>query len=280
MNVTRERRFAPAAANIRKHFTTLLILAAVVPLLSGSLCAQGGGGGRGGRGGGGRGGPPPTAKASAPIDITGYWEALITRDWRYRMLNPPKGDYQGLPLNAEARKVADEWDPAKDEAAGEQCRSYGAVNIMRMPGRLHITWADDETLKIETDAGKQTRMLYFGPPKGEGGDWQGISKASWDTIPGVGRFGQAAPPVQTGALKVVTTKMKPGYLRRNGVPYSANAVMTEYFDLVKEGDSDSYLIITTTVDDPMYLTTPYLTSTNFKKQGDATGWNPMPCSSR
>jgi len=101
-----------------------------------------------GRGGGQRGAaqPPQTAEAAAPIDITGYWVSIVTEDWRWRMTTPPKGDYAGVPLNAEARKIADAWDPAKDEASGEQCKSYGAANIMRVPGRIHITWQDDQTL--------------------------------------------------------------------------------------------------------------------------------------
>src|SRR5947209_8528322 len=96
---------------------------------------------------GGRGGapqPPRTAKAAALYDITGYWASVVTEDWRFRMVTPPKGDYTGVALNPEGRKVADTWDPSKDEAAGEQCRSYGAPAILRVPGRLHITWQDDE----------------------------------------------------------------------------------------------------------------------------------------
>ena len=78
------------------------------------------------------------------------------------MVTPAKGDYQGVQLNAEGRKVADTWDPAKDEAAGEQCKSYGAPALMSVPGRIHITWQDDTTLKVDTDAGTQTRLLRFG----------------------------------------------------------------------------------------------------------------------
>src|SRR5712664_3192717 len=84
-----------------------------------SVCAQG-------RGSGGAAQPPQTAKAAAPVDLTGYWVSQVTGDWRFRMVTPPKGDYTSMPLNAEARKIADAWDPAKDEAAGEQCKSYGA----------------------------------------------------------------------------------------------------------------------------------------------------------
>jgi hypothetical protein len=112
----------------------------------------------------GRGGPPPTPRAAAPVDLTGYWVSVVTEDWRFRMVTPPKGDYASVPLNAEARRVADSWDPSKDGA----CDAYGAAAIMRMPGRLHITWDGDNTLKIETDAGQQTRLLHFGPSTASG----------------------------------------------------------------------------------------------------------------
>src|SRR5947199_7910667 len=102
---------------------------------------------------GGRGGQPVSAKASAPIDITGYWVAEITEDWRWRMVTPAKGDYQSIPITAAAEKIADGWDPAKDEAAGEQCKSYGAPGLMRAPTRLNITWVDDNTLKVQSDYG-------------------------------------------------------------------------------------------------------------------------------
>jgi hypothetical protein len=237
-----------------------------------------------GRGGGQRGAPqPPRApKAMAPFDITGYWVSVVTEDWRWRMFAPPKGDYAGVPLNPEGRKVADAWDPAKDEAAGEQCRNYGAANIMRVPGRLHITWQDDQTIKLETDAGSQTRIFYFGMPQKQGEDWQGISRASWELTPAVGgfSFGGGGQSDGTGSLKVVTTRLKPGYLRKNGVPYSANATVTEYYDMVREPNGDSYLVISTTVEDPMYLNEPYQTNVHFRKQIDATGWNPTPCTAK
>ncbi len=105
-----------------------------------------------------------TPRDAASIDLTGYWVSVVTEDWLYRMVTPAKGDYTSVPLNAEGRKVADAWDPAKDEAAGNQCKAYGAAAIMRVPGRLHITWQDANTLKVEMDSGTQTRFLYFGAP--------------------------------------------------------------------------------------------------------------------
>ena len=227
-----------------------------------------------GRGGRGAPAPPRTAKTAALYDLTGYWVSVVSEDWRFRMVTPPKGDFTGITLNAEGRKVAGAWDPAKDEAAGEQCRSYGAPSLMRVPGRIHITWQDDQTLKIESDAGQQTRLLYFGQVDQPGGGWQGFSKASWEMVP----VGRGVSPV--GSLKVLTTRLKPGYLRKNGVPYSANTTLTEYFDRVNEPNGAAYLVITTTVEDPTYLAQPYLTASHYRKQPDGSGWNPKPCSAR
>jgi hypothetical protein len=220
--------------------------------------------------------PPATPKAAAPIDLTGYWVSAVTEDWLYRMVTPAKGDYTSVPLNPAGRKFADAWDPAKDEASGDQCKAYGAPFIMRLPGRAHITWQDDNTLKIEKDSGTQTRLFHFGGVTFSllGRDWQGISIASWDIEPG----GRRVYP--GGGLKVVTNMLKPGYLRKNGVPYSAGAVVTEYYDRVNEPNGDSWLIVETIVEDPTYLTQPFITSTHFKKQADATGWNPTPCTAR
>jgi hypothetical protein len=250
--------------------------AVLVALGALSLSAQG-------RGGAPR--APQTPKAAAPVDLTGYWVSVVSNDWRLRMATPLKGDFTSLPLTAEARKIANDWDPAKDEAAGEQCRSYGAPALMRVPGRLHITWLDDQTLKLEMDSGTQTRLFFFGAPQKQGGDRQGISKASWDYLPGSvvatdGAREGVGIERRAGSLKVVTTNFKAGYLRKNGVPYSANAVLTEYFDRVTEPNGDTYIILTSTVDDPAYLTQPLMTSANFKQQAGAAGWNPTPCSAR
>jgi hypothetical protein len=230
-----------------------------------------------------RGGGPPaqTAKASAPIDLTGYWVSVITEDWRYRMVTPAKGDYQGVPMTPEAVKIADTWNPEADAAAGDQCRSYGAAAIMRVPGRVHITWDDDRTLKLEADAGTQTRFFRFesSDSKGEP-SWQGNSVASWETPAGRGgAAGRAAADTpRTGALKVVTTNLKSGYLRKNGVPYSEGATVTEYFDVVRPRSGGELLVVTSVVDDPKYLRQPFIVSSQFKKQADAKGWDPTPCS--
>jgi hypothetical protein len=224
----------------------------------------------------GRGGPPPTPRAGAAIDLTGYWVSVITEDWKLRMVTPKKGVYETLTLNAEGRKVGDAWDPARDAAAGEQCRAYGAANIMRMPGRLHVTWADDTTLKIETDTGTQTRLFHFGAGAAAAGEptWQGLSKAEW--VSAGGRRGDT----RGGSLKVMTTSLRAGYVRKNGAPYSEKTTVTEYFDVNELPNGDRWLTVTTKVEDPVYFTRPYLTSSDFKKLPDATGWSPSPCSAR
>jgi len=226
---------------------------------------------------GGRGGPPASAREAAAFDPTGYWVSVVTEDWKLRMVTPAKGVYDTLPLNAEGRRVGDQWDPGRDRREGEECRAYGAANIMRMPGRLHITWEDDQTLRIDTDAGMQTRTLHFGAPEAGGDDgepsWQGRSSARWVYAPG--RRGGGAP--RTGSLTVVTTGLRAGYVRTNGAPYSDRAVVTEYVDLNVLPNGDRWLTVTTKVDDPVYFTRPYLTSTDFKALPDGAGWDPQPC---
>ena len=232
----------------------------------------------------GRGGaaqPARTPSAAAPIDLTGYWVAVVTEDWRYRMVTPTKGDYQGVPMTPEARRVADAWKPEADQAAGQQCKSYGAPASLRVPGRIHITWQDDSTLKLETDAGTQTRLFRFdASPAGKSEpSWQGDSTARWESLP-AGRGGGGVVAAPTGGwLKVTTTNLKAGYLRKNGVPYSEAAALTEYVDLGTLPNGPQILVVTSIVEDSKYLTQPFIVSSQFKKQADASGWEPTPCSS-
>ena len=221
-------------------------------------------------------GAPQTAQAAAAFDITGYWVAVITQDWRLRMVMPPRGDYMGFPMTAASKKVADAWDPAKDEAAGEQCKGYGAAGIMRLATRLHVTWQDANTLHMDTDFGTQTRVFHFGEWKSPGAapGWQGDSVAMWAP-----RALAAPSSPKARGLKVVTTNMRPGYLRRNGVPYSARATLTEYFDVFPEPDGDM-MIVTTIVEDPVYLYNPLIVASHFKKEPNGAKWDPTPCSAK
>ena len=273
------------------------------------------------QGRGGRGAPPPTARAVAPIDLTGYWTAVITEDWHVRMLTAPKGDFGsgaagaieipgvgpiGLGPNPSARgnipytptgaQAAMKWDPAKDEADGNACRAYGAPGIMRLPTHLHVTWQDENALKMEADLGTQTRLFHFGPPPAAGRldfsnatyvppqppradppaglepSWQGYSTASWTIMGGSGNIERG------GSLKVVTTHLKPGYYWKNGMPYTGNAVLTEHFRVMELPDRSRWLRFTQIVEDPEYLAQPWVVNYAFKKLPDGSRWTPTPCS--
>jgi hypothetical protein len=245
---------------------------------------------QGRQGGARQGGPPPTARSAAPVDLTGQWVSVVTEDWRWRMVTPPKGDYASIPLNAEGRKVADGWNLEADNAAGNQCRAFGAAALMRVPMRLRISWQDDSTLKLETDAGQQTRLFRFQAPTPSGvittaaapiaGErmWQGVSTAQWFRQPqsrGLGFGGRGA--LAGGSLRVVTRHMRAGYLRKNGVPYSEDAMVTEAFYRHDEPNGDVWFTVTTIVEDPKYLNQPFITSTSFRREPDQSKWNPAPC---
>lgn len=264
------------------------------------------------------GGPPQapqTAKVRAPVDLTGTWVSVITEDWRWRMATPPVGDVASIPVTAEARAAAKAWNPAADTAAGNQCKAFGVGGLARQPGRVRISWQDDQTLELEFDAGTQTRLLHFDPAARPGGEktWQGFSAATWEgpgvgrgpgladgrqdarvtgggvldrTVPGGGGQGlRGGPPPRQlaqinrgGHIKVVTTNFREGYLRKNGVPYSENARITEYIHrLPTHPNGDNWLQVTTIVEDPRYLSQPFYTSTNFRLEPDASKFNPTPC---
>lgn len=236
--------------------------------------AQQGGAGRGAR---------PSPRQAAPIDLTGYWVSVVSEDWRLRMITPPKGDYQNVPLNAEGRKVADAWNPTDGGTSGSQCKNFGAPAVMRVPGRVHVSWRDDNTLEIETDAGQQTRLFHFGggpPPTGET-QWQGYSVASWELPPVSASGGSdgAEPTGGRGSLKIVTTRIRPGYLRTNGVPYSEQVALTEYYDR-HLNFGEEWFTVTTIVSDPKYLTREFITTTDFKKEPSQAKWTPTPCETR
>ncbi len=233
---------------------------------------------------------PATAKAAAPIDLTGWWVSVVTEDWRWRMVTPLKGDFANIPATPAAHAVGAAWDPVKDEAAGERCKAYGAPAILRRPGRLHITWADDDTLKIETDEGTQTRLLRFGsgaPSATRQPSLQGWSTARWE-----GPMTGVAPPeafaigtqpragAQGRALEVVTTNLQPGYLRANGIPFGAKVELNEYFDTFKEPNGTEWFVVTTIVRDPEFLAGPWVTTTNFKRERNGAKFRPTPCSAR
>jgi hypothetical protein len=236
------------------------------------------------------GGPPATAQAVAPTDFTGTWVAVVTEDWRWRMVTPPKGDAASIAATPAAIQASRNWDPAKDIAAGEQCKAWGAPGVMRMPTRVRVSWQDPQTLKLELDNGTQTRLLHFDPnaqPPAQA-DYQGFSRARWETVPegqgqvapggGGGNAGRGGgSPRLSGGLRVVTTQMKPGYMRRNGLPYSAGAVYSEAFDVTPGPPNERWLVVTSQLVDPPNLQQPYMLSSHFKRESNDAKFQPRPC---
>lgn len=222
-----------------------------------------------------------TAQSKAPFDLTGYWVSIITESWRFRMITPARGDYASIPITKAAFDAADQWTAEKDIASGDLCKSYGGAAMLNIPGRLHISWQDENTLKVEMDNGQQTRLLHFS--KGESGapSRQGYSTAEWVNVPrpasGAAIDAASRKGPGMGTLKVQTTNMLPGYLRKNGVPHSADAVVTEYWNVHVETDGNPWIVVTVGVRDPQYLLEPYLTTPNFRKEPDGTKWSPEPC---
>jgi hypothetical protein len=193
-----------------------------------------------------------------------------------------------VPLNDEAKRIADTWMPPHD--GRDACEAYGAPAIMRIPGRVRMSWqAGGTELQVQTDAGEQTRVLHFGgaPPRGPAG-WQGYSVASWEYARGFdpvvpqtagARQSQAEQArAAGGTLKVVTTNLRPGLLRKNGVPFSEQTTVTEYFEIEPDPRGTPWFVVTTVVSDPKYLLKEYITSSNFKKEPDGSKWHPTPCS--
>ncbi len=215
----------------------------------------------------------------ALIDLTGQWVSVVNEDWLWRMVTPPAGDTASIPLNTAGRAAALAWDLERDIAENRQCQAYGPPGLIRRPTRLRVRWEGEDTLRLDFDAGNQTRRLHFDtstPP--EQRSLQGYSVASWYRQPQSRGVFAAASGDPGGALHVQTTNMTSGYLRPNGVPYSERATVKEYFNtFTLPGDGGTWLIVTTVVNDPEYLTTELLMSTQFKKEPERRGWNPQPC---
>jgi hypothetical protein len=245
-----------------------------------------------------RAGAAGTPRAAAPLDLEGTWVSVVTEDWRWRMLTPPRGEAPGVPLSVEGRKLADAWDLERDNATGQQCKAYGAGGIMRIPGRVRITWQDDHTLRLDFDAGKQTRLIRFASAGAAQvsrpePSLQGTSVGAWQVrntgAPIIDEGPPPAAPVATGAptvlavaprgkgsLKVVTTNLRAGYFRKNGLPYGEQAVLTEYFDRHEDFGSQWFTVLSV-LEDSRHLLSPFVTTTHFKREPDGSKFNPQPC---
>ena len=226
-------------------------------------------------------------RAVAPVDLTGTWVSIVNEDWRFRMVTPQIGDLANIPENEVSREYAMNWTPEMD--VGNECRAYGAPAIMHEPGRIKISWEDDLTLKLEFDAGRQTRYFYFdssvqaGSPSRQGhsyAQWESprgaqVSPAISDVVP-IGML-FPRPEMVSNALQVVTNNLIPGYLRKNGIQHSGETEYREYFNLITITNGTTWLVVDGIVEDPTYLSTDWVTSMNFTKEPNDSKWNPQDC---
>jgi hypothetical protein len=204
-----------------------------------------------------------------------------------RMVVPGPGEYIGIPINLKAKQYADAWRAGPDEAAGKQCEAYGGGTILLVPEQLHISWQDDNALRVQSDAGMQDWVLHFQPGAEDvssiAASRQGYAAAKWDlsrVLP-PGQFGvgeQSQPAPRYGSLDVEVSHLLPGLLRKNGVPYSGETTVSEFWEQHPGPAGAQYLIISMVLSDPVYLTSPYYTAASFEKQADGSGWDPTPCS--
>jgi hypothetical protein len=254
-----------------------------------------------GRGGGQRPGGPggaaggAGARAAAPVDLTGYWVSIVTEDWIERMSpdspasGVPRGGGPGGGGGGGGRRGGGGGGggAVSPPPEGERCRAYAAGGSLRVPGRLNITWADDNTLKIDMDSGTQTRLLHFtsNQPAPAQRTLQGYSVATWETGRGGGggfgggggggggRPGGAPAAPRWGSLRVVTTSMTGGYLLSSRNTYSENATLTEHF--TRHADFGvEYFTVTAVISDGG---NDRITSSTFKKEPNGSKFSPTGC---
>lgn len=208
----------------------------------------------------------PAAAALGQIDLAGEWRPLLHEDIGHRLDEagaapgiagaggPWIGDYTGLPINGAARARADSWDPRIENAREHQTILQPGAYWLFSPGGVRITkLVDDASQRVLAFriyrsglAGSTSRVIWTDgrerPPSFAAHTWQGFSIGTW----------------RGDALVVETTHLKAGFIRRNGVPVSDRATMTEHF--VRHG---AYLTLIRIVSDPVYLDEPFVSSVSF-----------------
>jgi len=192
--------------------------------------------------------------AQAQIDFAGVWQPIYQEDIPERLAGPALRDYVGLPINDSARQFADSWDPSRITLIEEQCRVHVSPYIYRGPTQLRI-WEEKDpktqqllAIKHYISTYEQTRTIWMDnrphPGPNAAHTWMGFS---------TGRY-------EGDMLVVETTHLKQGWIRRNGLPMSDRASMTEYY--VRNGDLMTHTFV---LIDPVYLTEPLVKSQDFSR---------------
>jgi len=193
-----------------------------------------------------------SAPAFAQVDFTGEWAPRFYEDQPERVAGPELGDYLGLPITDPARMRADTWNAAIQTLPEWQCRPHSADYIWRGPSNLHI-WKEVDPVTREITAFhaewlRSVDNVYYldgrpHPSPNAAHTWAGFATAKWEG----------------NMLTVTVTHLKEGYVRRNGVPRSDLATVTEHW--IRHGN---WLTVVTIVNDPVYLSEPFIRSTDYE----------------
>jgi hypothetical protein len=190
--------------------------------------------------------------AFAQMDLSGEWAPRFHEDNPERLAGPEIGDYLGLPINDAARLRADTWDASILTLPEHQCKPHPADYSPRGPANLRI-WKEVEKesqqlIAYHTHISWQApeRTIWMDgrshPPDYAAHTWQGFSTGKWEG----------------DVLTVTTTHLKTGWIRRNGIPRSDRATLVEHW--IRHGE---YLTLVSIVNDPAYLTEPFIRTTNW-----------------
>ena len=207
-----------------------------------------------------------TGNAAAQINLAGQWNGFYHEDQPDRLPGPELGDYGGLPLNDADRKRAQAWSASILSLPLYQCRVH-PVDYASSFAQIRV-WEDVDPKTQELIA---IHVQHF----------------AWNTVRTIWMDGRPHPPeyaqhtamgFSTGewvgqTLKVHTTHLKEGWLRRNGVARSWNAVVTEHF--TRHGDILTWSVY---VDDPAYLEEPFFRNRDYVYD-PTLRMGPYPCES-
>jgi hypothetical protein len=192
----------------------------------------------------------PGAAALAQVDFTGNWAPLYHEDLPERLPGPEIGDYAGIPVNDAARLRGDSYVADRISAVTQyQCRPHAGDYMMRGLANMRVDDIRDPltqeiiAIHVRMNFQEMERTIWLDgrerPGPLEPRTFSGFSTGEWDS----------------NMLNVYTTHLKKNYLRRNGLSRSELATFTDHW--VRHGD---YLTVTTTIEDPAFLTEPLVRS--------------------
>ena len=190
--------------------------------------------------------------ALAQVDLAGEWNPRFHEDQPERIPGPDIGDYLGLPITEAARLRADAWDASLLTLPEHQCKPHPSDYGMRGPANTR--WSKEVDRDTQSTIAWHTHMSWQAPertiymdgrphpPEYAAHTWQGFS---------TGKF-------EGNMLTITTTHLKNGWIRRNGIPRSEKATVTEH--VMRNGDYLTWMVI---INDPVYLTEPFVRTTDF-----------------